>query len=106
MARNGLAGTSIGKSKSARFYQNNPEAKKKKLEYDKKDQKKKYKKNGKFSMYKSNLAKANRDNPNSKPGDGKDVAHTSKGLKLKTQKANRGSNSDSAGDIRARGKKK
>ncbi len=36
MARNKLAGTKTGKSKSARYYQNNPKARKKKAETDKK----------------------------------------------------------------------
>ena len=36
MARNGLAGTKTGTSKSARYYQNNPKARKKKAATDKK----------------------------------------------------------------------
>lgn len=38
--------------------------------------------------------------------NGKDVAHTKNGLKLKSIKKNRGSKTDSIGDKRARGKKK
>ena len=34
MARNKLAGTKVGKSKSAKYYQDNPDAKKKKDEYN------------------------------------------------------------------------
>jgi hypothetical protein len=34
MARNRLAGTKVGKSRSAVFYHNNPESRKKKQEYD------------------------------------------------------------------------
>lgn len=36
MARNTLAGTKTGKSETAKYYQENPEARKKKQEYDKK----------------------------------------------------------------------
>jgi len=38
MARNTLAWTKKWKSNTAKYYQNNPEARKKKLEYDKKYQ--------------------------------------------------------------------
>jgi len=34
MARNKLAGTKVGNSKSAKYYQDNPEAKKKKDKYN------------------------------------------------------------------------
>ena len=101
MARNKLAGTKTGKSRSALYYQNNPEARAKKQAYDSNNNKKKS-----SVMYRSSLNKANRDNPNSKVGDGKDMCHTAKGLKLKSQKSNRGSKTDSAGDRRARGGKK
>jgi hypothetical protein len=37
---------------------------------------------------------------------GKDVSHTSQGLKLKSVKANRGNKTDSKGDKKARGGKK
>ena len=37
---------------------------------------------------------------------GKDLAHTSKGIKLKSIKANRGNSWDTRGDRNARGKKK
>jgi len=100
MSRNGLAGTKKGNSKSALYYQNNPEARAKKQSYDSSNNKKKS-----SVLYRTKLNKANRDNPNSKVGDGKDVSHTKTGLKLKTQKANRGSKSDSPGDVRSRGGK-
>jgi hypothetical protein len=98
--KNKLAGTKTGNSDSAIYYQNNPEAREKKKAVAKID-------NAKLAskMYRSKLNKANRENPNSKVGDGKDSSHTNKGLVLKSQTANRGSNSDSAGDKRARGKK-
>jgi hypothetical protein len=101
MARNKLAGTKTGTSKSALYYQKNPEARKKKQNYDANNNKKKS-----SILYRTALGRANRKNPNSKVGDGKDISHTKAGLVLKSQKANRGSNCDSAGDRRARGKKK
>jgi hypothetical protein len=55
------------------------------------------------------LNKANRDNHSkgkSRVGDGKDVAHTKRGLVLKKESVNRGSKTDSPGDRRARGCKK
>lgn len=98
--KNKLAGTKTGSSDSALYYQNNPEAREKKKAYDKANNAKPSSK-----IYRSKLNKANRENPNSKVGDGKDASHTKNGLVLKSQTANRGSNSDSAGDKRARGKK-
>jgi len=100
MARNKLAGTKTGSSSSALYYQNNPLAAAKKKKYDSKNNKKKS-----SILYRSKLNKANRSNPNSNVGDGKDLSHTSNGLTLKSQNKNRGSNSDSPGDKRARGKK-
>lgn len=85
-------------SKSAIYYQNNPEAREKKKAYDTKFHKTKA-----ARVYRAALNKANRDNPNSVKGDGKDISHTKKGLRLKPQSVNRGSKSDSAGDKRARG---
>jgi hypothetical protein len=92
----------MSKSRSQRYYDSHPEAKAKKAAYDKKH-------NAKPEQRKkrSELNKYNRENPNSKKGDGKDAYH--KGNKiagLKNQSKNRGSKSDSAGDRRARGKKK
>ena len=101
MARNSLAGTKTGKSRSALYYQNNPEARAKKQSYDSNNNKKRS-----SVLYRSSLNKANRKNPNSKVGDGKDMCHTKKGLILKSQKTNRGSKTDSPGDRRSRGGKK
>lgn len=74
MARNKLAGTTNGTSKSALYYQNNPEARAKKDAYNKK-----YHSSSKRRIYRSKLNKFNRDNPNSKPGDGKDASHKKDG---------------------------
>lgn len=83
--RNKLAGTKAGDSKSARFYHDNPEARKKKLEYDKKYQDTDSRKN-----YRSELNKINRDKGTYGNGDGKDVAHKSKTkTRMQSQSKNR-----------------
>jgi hypothetical protein len=71
--RNTLAGTKTGKSKSARFYQNNEEARKKKVAYDTK-----YQDTPSRKKYRTVLQAINRANGTHGNKDGKDVAHTSK----------------------------
>jgi len=86
--------------KTAKFYRDNPESKEKKKAYDT------IKNRSKSSrLYRARLGKANRDSKSSVVGDGKDMSHTSKGLRLKPKSKNRGSKSDSPGDRRARGGK-
>lgn len=85
-------------SRSAKYYRSNPEAREKKKAYD---TKRNSRKNSK--LYRARLNKANRENPNSKKGDGMDMSHTKRGLILKKQSRNRGSKCDSAGDKRSRG---
>lgn len=88
MARNKLAGTKKGKSKSAAYFQNNPEARKKKNEYNKKYHKSKSRK-----KYRAALNKANRKAGTYGNGDGKDMSHDSKGkLKKESQSKNRARN--------------
>jgi hypothetical protein len=87
-----------GKSRSARYYQENPEARKKKNEYQKEFNKKPSQR-----KKRSELVQERRKRGIYGKFDGKDVAHTSSGLKMKSAKANRGSKSDTAGDKRARG---
>lgn len=90
MARNKLAGKSTGKSKSAKYYANNPEARKKKNKYDKK-----YHSTDKRRKYRGELNKANR-----KAGTygkmtklGLDRSHTKRGnLVLESRSANRARN--------------
>ena len=87
-------------SKSARYYRDNPKARKKKAETDKKinsrpEQRKK----------RSELVKENRKRGTYGNGDGKDVSHTKKGFQLKSEKSNRGSKKDMPGDRRSRGNK-
>ena len=89
-----------GKSKSAKFYQENPAARKKKdaynTEFNKKPSQRKKR---------SELVSERRKRGIYGKFDGKDLAHTSTGLRLKSAKKNRGSNNDMPGDRRARGKK-
>ena len=89
-----------GKSKSAVYYQNNKSARDKKKKYDtefgkKKEQRRK----------RSQLVKERRKRGIYGSG-GKDLAHTSNGLRLQSPSKNRGSKSAQPGDRRARGGKK
>lgn len=88
MARNKLAGSKKGKSKSAKYFQNNPEARKKKNEYNKKYHKKKSRR-----KYRSALNKANRRAGTYGNGDNKDLSHTKSGKLVKeNQSKNRARN--------------
>lgn len=89
-------------SRSGKYYRKNASARKKKAKTDAKvnrrpEQVKK--------RVESNRArrKAKKAGKNIK---GKDASHTKNGIVFKSSKANRGSKSDSAGDRRARGRKK
>ena len=73
MARNRLAGTKRGKSRTARFYQTHPEAAKKRDRYNKK-----YHSTPARKKYRAVLQAINRKNGTHGNLDGKDVAHTSK----------------------------
>ena len=86
MARNKLAGTTKGNSKSALYYQKNPEAKAKKDKYNKD-----FHSTPERRMYRSKLNKFNRSN--GKVGDGKDASHTkSGGIVLENASKNRARN--------------
>jgi hypothetical protein len=83
--RNKLAGTKTGKSRSARFYQENPEARQKKMEYDKD-----YQDSDSRKKYRAELNKINRDKGTYGNGDGKDVAHKTKTkTRMQSQSKNR-----------------
>jgi hypothetical protein len=100
--RNKLAGTKTGKSKSAKYYQENPEARKKKVAYDTK-----YQDTPARKKYRAVLQAINRENGTHGNGDGLDAYH--KGNKIvgfKSQSKNRGSKTDSPGDRRVRGGKR
>ena len=88
MARNSLAGKRTGKSKTAKFYAKNPKSRPKKKAYDKK-----YHSTTERKKYRASLNKANKNNPRSKKGDGKDMSHTQSGsLVLELQRRNRARN--------------
>jgi len=83
--RNKLAGTKTGTSKSAKYYQENPEARKKKIAYDKK-----YGSTESRKEYRAELQKINREKGTHANGDGKDVAHQSKTkTRMQSQSKNR-----------------
>jgi len=86
--------------RTAKYYRDNPEARKKRLEYQKRYNKKKSeikrrvfdnKKNREFGTY-GNY-------------DGKDVSHSGDKIVLEDESKNRGSKSNTKGDRRSRGKK-
>lgn len=86
--RNSLAGTSKGKSKSAKYFQDHPKARAKKNAYNKK-----YHESDERKEYRAELNKANREAGTYGNGDGKDMSHTRKGRLLKeSQSANRARN--------------
>jgi hypothetical protein len=88
MARNKLAGTKRGKSKSAAYFQDNPEARKKKNAYNKK-----YHKSETRKKYRAKLNKANREADTYGNGDGKDMSHDTQGkLRKERQSTNRARN--------------
>ena len=88
MARNSLAGKITGKSKTAKYYASNPKTKAKKKKYDTDYHKSKSRK-----KYSAKLIKFNKNNPNSKKGDGKDASHTqTNSLVLEIQRRNRARN--------------
>lgn len=86
--RNKLAGRSVGKSRSAKYYASNPDARKKKNEYNSK-----YHSSDERKKYRSDLNKANRKAGTYGNGDGKDMSHTKSGKLVKEkQSANRARN--------------
>ncbi len=92
----------MGLSKTAKYYRDNPEAREKRLKYQAKYNKKK-----KEVKKRTELNKINRLFGTYGNGDKKDVSHKDgKKPKLEAQSRNRGSRSNTAGDRRARGKKK
>lgn len=91
-------------SKSAEYYRTHPKAREKKKKYDTEFEKKPEQR-----AKRSELTQHNREH-DKKYGkasrEGKDASHTSRGIVYKSASANRGSKTDTAGDKRARGKKK
>lgn len=86
--RNKLAGKSTGKSKSAKYFASNPEARDKKNAYNKE-----YHSSEERKEYRVKLNKANRRAGTYGNGDGKDMSHTSGGkLVRESQSTNRARN--------------
>lgn len=84
--RNSLAGRSTGKSRSAKYFAANPEARAKKNKYNTE-----YHKTTERKQYRAKLNKANRASGGY--GDGKDKSHTKKGnLVNETRSTNRARN--------------
>ena len=76
--KNTLAGTKTGKSESAKYFQNNPEARKKKDAYNKA-----YHATPERKKYRVRLNKKNRDEGTYGNKDGKDMSHTKSGTMVK-----------------------
>lgn len=92
----------MGLSRSAKYYRDNPEARAKKNAYQKQFNKKKSQ-----SKNRADLNRLNRLFGTYGNGDNLDVSHrTGKKPRLESQSKNRGSKTNTAGDRRARGKKK
>ena len=90
--------------KTSEYYKSNPASRAKRLAYQAE-----YNKRPDQVKKRVELNATNRKNHatgKSKVGDGKDVAHTKSGTRLKTASTNRGSKCDMPGDKRARGNKK
>lgn len=91
---------SIGRT--AKFYRDNPDARKRHREYQAE-----YQKSPSQVAKRVELNKFNRENGTYGNGDGKDAVHkNSKIVGFRSASANRGDKNDSAGDRRARGGKK
>jgi len=88
--------------KTAKKYRDNPELLKKKRETDKKinARPEQRKKRSELSTKRKELKKKGVNL------EGKDISHTKNGTRLKDSSRNRGSKSDTAGDRRARGRKR
>jgi uncharacterized phage-associated protein len=89
-------------SRTAKYYRDNPEARKKRNEYQKK-----YNKMSREKKKRAELNRLNRLFGTYGNGDGKDVSHKDgRKPRLESASKNRGSKSNTAGDRRARGRKK
>jgi hypothetical protein len=87
--------------RTAKFYKDNPDSRKKRLAYQAE-----YNKQDREVKKRVELNKINRENHRdgkSSVSDGKDVAHTKSGTRLQNASVNRGSRTAMPGDKRARG---
>ena len=83
--RNKIAGTKTGSSRTAKYYQSNPDARAKKEAYDKE-----YHSTDERKEYRSNLNKENLERGTYGNGDKKDVAHKSRTrTRMQSQSKNR-----------------
>lgn len=98
MARNSLAGTKTGKSKSAKYFQNNPEAKAKKDAYNKE-----YHSTPERKKYRAELNKANREAGTYGNKDGKDMSHTKSGKVVKESQGKNRARNGKGGTKRLKG---
>lgn len=90
------------KGKTAKYYASNPEARKKRLEYQAE-----YNKRPDQVKKRIELNKINRDRGQYADKDGKDMSHKKNGRVVEESASkNRGSKSNAPGDVRARGTKK
>jgi hypothetical protein len=86
--------------KTAKYYKENPEARKKRNEYQKE-----YNKSDKQVAKRVELNRENRKRGTYGDKNGMDLAHTKRGYVMKKASINRGDTNDMPGDKRARGKK-
>lgn len=92
----------MGLSRSAKYYRDNPEARKKKNAYQKKFNKKRSEIEKRVALNRENRKRGTYGN-----GDKLDVSHMSNGkTKLEHQSKNRGNKTRTKGDRKARGNKK
>jgi hypothetical protein len=87
--------------RTAKYYANNPDARKKRLEYQRE-----YNKQDREVKKRVELNKVNRQRGTYGNGDNLDASHTKRGIVMKKASVNRGSKTDTPGDRRARGGKK
>jgi hypothetical protein len=87
--------------KTAKYYKDNPEARKKRLEYQAE-----YNKRPTQVKKRVELNKENRRRGTYGDGDGNDLSHTKRGYVMKKASENRGDTNDMPGDKRSRGKKR
>jgi hypothetical protein len=86
--------------RTARYYKENPEARKRHVEYQKE-----YNKSDAQVTKRVELNRENRKRGTYGDKNGMDLAHTKRGYVMKRASENRGDNDDMPGDRRARGKK-
>jgi hypothetical protein len=87
--------------RTAKYYANNPDARKKRLDYQRE-----YNKQDREVKKRVELNKVNRTRGTYGNGDGLDASHTKRGIVMKKASINRGSKTAMPGDRRARGGKK